>query len=430
MPSLRQSIAALSPTNSVTAFVRGAGGKSVRRAIWQHKVNKIDDLFGGATSEEQEDEALALILSAESGDEAAFFVNNLTWDGLDDDLDEPDLDQILRHTSRMLERRDYPAIRILRRVFVVDPWTLPGTPINQLNAMVNGMPAFARQPLADELVALREPLLDGVAITGLRSRPTLVTELRVVVDFLRGAGHNPNPLTQLSWELFYTDMIVTQLARGEVRVLIQRLPDLVNAQLPGGGVQRNAWFDMLRRWDREFVALDELVKVLGSAGQKNDMRRFLDTKRQLMDNFPALTAPPNVIQQAVQAILAAMNAVGTSFQDLMAAVQAVANAIGDFTVPGLFNTDSDALAVNVTNILASENVLGLLPTVYKSELINRLLDGAVEDEEEQAILTILRASRERSTADFVQIAAQATWEKLDNSFNGQEYDDLEALFKF
>ena len=88
------------------------------------------------------------------------------------DFDEPDLDQILRHTSRMLERRDYPAIRILRRVFVVDPWTLPGTPINQPARDGIGMLAFARQPLADELVAVREPLLDGVAITGLRSRPT------------------------------------------------------------------------------------------------------------------------------------------------------------------------------------------------------------------------------------------------------------------
>jgi len=426
MPSLTQSIAALSPTNSVTAFVRAVGGKSVRRAIWEHKYKKVDDLFSGGTSEEKEDQALAIILSAESGDEAAHLVNKLTWDRLDDDLDEPDLDRILGHASRMLERRDFPAIRILRKVFVVDPWSLPGTPIAQLTATASGMLGFARQPLADELFGMRDPLLNGVTITALRGRPTLVTELRVVVDFLRGAGHNPNQLAQLSWELFYTDMIATQLARGEVRVLIQRLPDLVNAELPG--IQRNAWFDMLRRWERELVALDELVKVLGSSVQKNDMRRFMDTRRLFMDNFPALTAPPNVLQAAIQAITAAIGGVGATFQDLVAAIRNIADAIGDFTVPSLFGTDSDQLAVNTTNILAGQNVLGLLPTVYKSELVNRLLDGAVEDEEEQAILAVLRTSKERSTADFAQIAAQASWEKLYNAFNGQEYDDLEAMF--
>jgi hypothetical protein len=36
-----------------------------------------------------------------------------------------------------------------------------------------------------------------------------------------------------------------------------------------------------------------------------------------------------------------------------------------------------------------------------------LLDGAIEDEEEQAILAVLRTSKERSTADFAQIAARA-----------------------
>src|SRR5687767_3101877 len=87
MPSVRQSIAALSPTNSVTDFVRAVGVRSVRHAIWHHKLNKIRDLFAGATTEAEEDEALAILLSAESGSEAAFLVNNLTWDVLDDELD-------------------------------------------------------------------------------------------------------------------------------------------------------------------------------------------------------------------------------------------------------------------------------------------------------------------------------------------------------
>jgi hypothetical protein len=146
-----------------------------------------------------------------------------------------------------------------------------------------------------------------------------------------------------------------------------------------------------------------------------------------MDNFPALPAPQNVIDQAIQAILTAIGAVGSTLQDLVNAIQGIADAIGDFTVPSLFGTESDQLAVNTVNILAGQNLLALLPTVYKSELINRLLDGAVEDEEEQAILAVLRTSKARSVADFAQIVAQASWEKLDNSFNGTEYNDLEGM---
>jgi len=123
MPSLRDSIGRFLPTSSpsVRLFVEAGGGTSVREAIWHHKLRAINQLFLGSTSEEEEDQALALMLSAESGDEMAFLINNVTWDGLDDDLDEPDLDQILRHASLLLERRDFIAIRFLRRAFGVDP---------------------------------------------------------------------------------------------------------------------------------------------------------------------------------------------------------------------------------------------------------------------------------------------------------------------
>jgi hypothetical protein len=430
MPSLRDSIGRFLPTTSpsVRLFVEAGGGTSVREAIWHHKLRAINQLFLGSTSEEEVDQALALMLSAESGDEMAFLINNVTWDGLDDDLDEPDLDQILRHASLLLERRDFIAIRFLRRAFGVDPWTLPQVAMGDLTASAASMPWYIRQSLADEIAARRDALLDGVALTGLRGRPTLAREMRVVVDFLSGAGHHVVPLTSLSWELQYTDLIVTQLARGEVGVLILRLSDLVNAQLPA--VQRGAWFDMLRRWEREFMAMDALVRVIGNTAQKADMRRFMDLRRLFMDNFPAVVAPATGIQQSIQAILAAIGAVGTGFQDLALALRQFADSINDFSIPKLFGTDADQNAFNIVNTLAGQDVLARLPSAYKSELVNRMLDGGVEDEEEQATLTVLRMSKARSTADFAQLAAQASWERLYTSFEGQEYEDLERLFTF
>jgi hypothetical protein len=59
-----------------------------------------------------------------------------------------------------------------------------------------------------------------------------------------------------------------------------------------------------------------------------------------------------------------------------------------------------------------------------------MLDGPTLDEDEDAILTILRETKTRSPAEFLQLTASATWEALDTDFNGEQYDQLEALFRF
>ena len=43
--------------------------------------------------------------------------------------------------------------------------------------------------------------------------------------------------------------------------------------------------------------------------------------------------------------------------------------------------------------------------------------------------TVLRETKARSAAEFLQLGQSATWETLDSSFNGEQYDNLEALFQ-
>jgi hypothetical protein len=99
----------------------------------------------------------------------------------------------------------------------------------------------------------------------------------------------------------------------------------------------------------------------------------------------------------------------------------------------LFGTDADDLAVMATNELHARGLLQFLPFTYKLELIKRMAGtgtDAVEDDEEQATLKILRVSKDRSAAELLQLAAGRSWEILFGAFEGAEYDDLEKLFVF
>jgi hypothetical protein len=55
--------------------------------------------------------------------------------------------------------------------------------------------------------------------------------------------------------------------------------------------------------------------------------------------------------------------------------------------------------------------------------------GAVENDDEQGILRVLRDTKTRSAAEFLQLAQSATWETLDSSFQGDDFDELAELFK-
>lgn len=193
-------------------FAGRVSEKSVRRAIWQHKRLLVDVLFDGFTSEEEEDAALSTILSAESADELTFMVNVLTWDGLDDDLDEPDLDQIAQRLSQLLDHRDYTVDALLRRIFGVDADSLPPRSDADLSGVVRAIPPSGRSDFLQRIQADRDRVLNGIALMALRGLATHVREFRLVIAGLQAGAVGVAPLGALDWEAFYTDRICAQLA--------------------------------------------------------------------------------------------------------------------------------------------------------------------------------------------------------------------------
>jgi hypothetical protein len=274
----------------------------------------------------------------------------------------------------------------------------------------------------------------------LRGLPPFVGEFKLILDTAAGSElYRTAELQRLSWEVFYTDLICAQLARGEYRLLQQTLTDLFN---PGSQqfpfpVRNVALFNMLRRWDRHFVAMERLISVLGSERQKADVRRYMKTRKLFMDNFPVLQQPPAppagflaAIQQAIQSITTTLNEVAGTFQNLVDAVQAIVTTIDNINADQLLGNTGDDAARAAVSTMSTQGLLAILPAEYKVQLINKMLDGPTLDEDEDAVLTILRETKTRSPAEFLQLTASATWEALDTDFNGEQYDQLEELFQF
>jgi len=101
----------------------------------------------------------------------------------------------------------------------------------------------------------------------------------------------------------------------------------------------------------------------------------------------------------------------------------------------ILNNIANDIARDVTDGLDSIGTdrgshIAFLPFAYKVPLIGDMLKGSTDDDDEQAILRILRTSKSRSRAEYCQLVASAGWEQFDSSFDGSEYGDLETLFSF
>jgi hypothetical protein len=123
---------------SVREFCKPKEVLSLREAIRTHRegligsfsirdllLRNINNLFGGSTSEGEEDEALGILLGCTRAEDLIYLINKLTWDQLDDELDEGDLTQIMDRLKVLFDRRGYLIGFLLRWFFLVENERLP-----------------------------------------------------------------------------------------------------------------------------------------------------------------------------------------------------------------------------------------------------------------------------------------------------------------
>jgi hypothetical protein len=409
--------------NSLLAYA-SLRDKSITRAIWEFHVDAVNNLFSGGTDEEDEDTALAIIMKSESYEELAFMVNKLTWDVLDDELDEANNTKIAARLSTLRDRREH-AVDAVFRGLVLNPETFTqsqsGAVDQSIHDRVTVLGGFCRITFANDLIARRVPLLNSIALFALRGLPTRSREFIFLLDDLAGRLPAQAPdLRALRWDAFYDNRVCVQLEQARYGVLIATLPDMVDPNLPLD--QRRALFDTLNRRDAELRAMQDFVNVLGTVKQQTDVALFMDARQLFLDNFTPNPPTPTVIQGVAAFFNSAASDIAALRADVANATQGVINAL---SLGHLTEAEKDDKSREVVGALGGRRAV--LPFKWKASLIAMMEEGNCDDDDEQAILQVLTDSKARSIAEFAQLIAAQGWESLSFSFDGQESDDLELL---
>lgn len=412
---------------------------SLLSAIWRRRLATIKTLLklfagitnpAGVTTEAEEDQALALLLGAKSAGELLFLVRSLQWEELDSKLDELDLDQVAQRLVILLNRRDYIVHHFLER-FLTDRYPFENITFAEIEDCVTVV--FAQlstegiEALINTLWNARQLTLDKVCEMALRSFPTHAREFKQVLDRIRTLTNvRRDELDQLGWEVHYTDLICRQMERAEVHLILQTLPELVDPDLPSR--RRVAFFEMLRRYSPEITAMEKVVNVVGSTAQKGDMKLFVDALTTFLNNFTADPPTPALIQTIASFFGSLADTVNELRVATLNAADTIANSL---TFGRIFGEVEDDEARAVTQELLAADALVHIATPMKLTLIQRMLDGFTDDDDEQSILHILGQTKnhpeKHSTAAFLQLVAGVGYEPLDFSIDGSEHDEFMNL---
>lgn len=427
-------------TRSGNSSVRGFFGSdavdfdpptdSLRHNIKKAKAKAVYDLADGATGDEEEDEIKDLMVKSENSYELIRMVGAIEgWGGLDDELPEAHLDPIATQIAQVLDQRDYVVYQLMRKYLILLDYNASPTLGDCFDRLLTWPTQFQPAEI-DWLLGKKAALLKGITSATMRDRKNMVDAARVHPDVIAryhaAMPHRVNELIALMFEANYTTRICMPLTRLDFRPLYNVVADMVD---PGVNpnpalvdLQRRACRDTCDRLKLEFSAAEKAVEVLGSNEAKAMITRFMQTLKTAIDNFPAVVPAPTVINL----IATAVNQVANSIADLRTAITNLPDSIaGIINVGSLLGSTDDDNARYLITQLHSQGWLEHASFEAKHKLVNALLSGFTDDDDEGAILKVLEKAKAYDQAELYQLAAAATWESLYSSFDGDEYDMLE-----
>lgn len=395
---------------------------SLRHAFWRHRRTRIDDYFSGSTSAEEEQAAFGVLQKTDSGPEARHYLRHITWDRMDDDFEE----QVLTEWAQLAGTRMAQEVNQVARFVRNSIGAMNDATIEEQTAQYrqvwSGLSAGRRREIARRLGDDRVAMIGSALRQELMGRASRVETFRraILETIADDADIVTHDLQLTRWQAFYVPSFADQLNAGEVRRLTTMLSDLVDPDLPVE--RREALFELYRMLQPETDAIERVIGQLGNATMAARYQRYLEARDAFLQNF-SLTAPtPGLVDE----ILRALGEVGDRFDTLVDVVGGIGDAVGGITLDGLMNGVADDEARNAINELAG-NDLPHLPMTMRIELCQRCLAGSTDDDDEQAIRRVLaNTPGERLAERFLMVAA-LTWEALDSSFDGDEYDQLERL---
>ncbi|SCK05649.1 MULTISPECIES: hypothetical protein [unclassified Streptomyces] len=422
---------------SVRAFLTATGGPlgmfvdpSLRQSIAKAKAARVTDLAAGPTGDVQEQTIRDLFAQSENSYEVIRMYGAIGgWPALDDELPEEYLDYVAANTARVLDQRDYTVHRFARRYLsLLDYGSCPT--LGDCVQQVLRWPAVFQPPEINNVLSQKAELLKRITSATLRGRPAMESAALVGVPAVAAAttaSHRAAELVRLLHEAEYTTTICAALRALDYHPLYTVLTVMVDPSPGVTDLRRTACRDTFVRLAPEFAAAKLCVDQVGSNDAKTTVNRFMAARKAALDTFPASLPAPTAIQAIGMALGNTLGAVATTLAQLQIAIVNLPDALaGTITIPSLLGTDEDNKARALISELHSQNLLAHTPAGIKGTLINSLLDGFTDDDDEIAVLKVLKTSQGYDQAEMYQLAASATWESLFSSFDGEEEDELEA----
>jgi hypothetical protein len=164
---------------------------------------------------------------------------------------------------------------------------------------------------------------------------------------------------------------------------------------------------------------------VGSNEAKATINRFMTTLKAALDNFPATVPAPTVVGM----IAGAIGQVAATVADLRDRFSQLPDALSAaISLGSITGSSDDDRARNAVSQMHSQGWLGNAPTnKCKLHFIQACLDGITDDDDETSINRVLETAKANDLAELYQLVAGATWEALDSSMDGDEYDTMESM---
>jgi hypothetical protein len=396
---------------------------SLRQNITKAKAKAVYDLADGFTSDSEEREIRDLMKHSENSRELIRMVGAIGgWEGLDDELEYGQVDDVAFQLAQVLDQRDYVVYQLIRRYLILLDYDA-SPDLGDCFARLLLWPKEFQAAEFDFLLSRKVDLLKGIASATMRDRTNMVNAARIlpniIQQYVTATPHRSAELIALMHEANYTTRICSSLQRLDYQPLYRVIADMVDPGLTS--LQRIACKDRCIGLRLEFAAAAKAVEVVGSNEAKATINRFMGALKAALDNFsPTVPAPT-----AVGAIIAALGAVGNTLSDLLTAITNLPDALtGAITLSSLLGSDSDDHARQLISELSSQGSLAHVAFTIKVRLLNALLSGSTGDEDENAINSLMQATKDYDQAELYQLARAATWDSLYSSVDGDEYDAL------
>lgn len=397
----------------------------------EQRAELVKGLFDGDTGEGEEDAAMQILRTADTED-LKWVVNNVGWEELEDELDGHDLDEINKLMAR-------PAAAQSEQVF--DKMGISEADLDpkdglewsefekRIQEMLDSLSAEQLQQLIGDLEKNKKALLKEIGDLQRSGQDSKAHHLKRIVELISdktGDADAKSQMKQLAFEIQYTRDISENLRNGDYAQLLNFLPTLADPNV--SREERVALFETLRKHRDELRAMETIISEVGTPSQKAKMERFMNTYDAFMNSFKADVPPETFLEQVLKTLGQIPGDIKAEFQELKTAIDAMVKEIRDsLTLDHMLGTDLDDKAEDLVGNLLSKGLLDDAPTDVKVKLIKELNDGATEDEQEQAILHILRETKNRNRDEFYQIIAAVGWEELDSNIDGEEWDEFMKL---